>query len=208
MGYLLRFCATVSPWLAGTALFLASGTLAAQQSPTTSTVETRTSIPRIASLVSACRDEAEKQAVSARHPLRWDAAAEPRVTRAPNGDRAETEVSVAGRARYGDDWVPIIVRCTFDRGRMDVSLALAPAPLPKLHLDLSGIAPPPAPADETQPTLPAISLSSPPSDAPATSGSSLAPTLGKTPSGIPPAINKDQDFLHHHWFGVELHTPF
>jgi hypothetical protein len=208
MGYLLRFCTTVSPWVAGTALFLTSGTLAAQQSRATSTVEIQTSIPRVASLVSACRDEAEKQAVSARHPLRWDAAARPQVTRERSGARAIADVSIAGWARYGDDWVPIIARCAFDKGRPVVSLALVPAPLPKVHLDLSGIAPLPDSPGEPQPTLPAISLSSPPTDPPATSGSSLAPTLGKTPSEVPPAINKDQDFLHHHWFGVELHTPF
>jgi hypothetical protein len=208
MGYLLRFCATVSPWLAGTALFLASGTLAAQQSPATSTVETKTSIPGVASLVSACRGEAETQGVSAHHPLRWDATAQPQVTRLRSSARAMTDVSVAGWARYGDDWVPIVARCAFDKGRPVVSLELAPAPLPKVHLDLSGITPPPDLNGETQPTLPAISLSSPPADPPATSGSSLAPTLGKTPSGVPPAFNKDQDFLRRHWFGVQLNTPF
>lgn len=205
MGYLLRFCATVSPGLTGTALFLASGALAAQQSPTTSRVEIQTSIPHVAALVSACRDEAEKQG---RHALRWDAAAQPRVMSARREDRAIADVSVAGWARYGDDWVPIVARCAFDKGRPAVSLDLAPAPLPKVHLDLSGITPPPDSPGEPQPTLPSLSLSSPPTDPPATSGSSLAPTLGKTPSEVPPAINKDQDFLHHHWFGVELHTPF
>jgi hypothetical protein len=205
MGYLLRFCATVPPLLTGTALFLASGALAAQQSPPTSTVEIQTWIPRVAALVSACRDEAEKQG---RHALRWDAAAQPRVRSARNGAHAVTDVSVAGWARYGEDWVPIVARCAFDKGRPAVSLDLAPAPLPKVHLDLSGIAPLPQSPGEPQPTLPTLSLSSPATDPPATSGSSLAPALGKTPSEVPPAINKDQDFLHHHWFGVELHTPF
>jgi hypothetical protein len=210
MGYLLRFCATVSPGLTGIALLLASGTLAAQQSPTASQVETRTSIPHLASLVSACRSDAERQAASAdrRHPLRWDEQAQPRVTRSQSGPRAITRVALAGWARYGDDWVPIIARCEFDKGRPAVSLDLAPAPLPRVHLDLSGIAPLPASPGERRPTLPAISLASPQPDPPATSGSSLAPTLGKTPSGVPPAISKDQDFLHHHWFGVELQTPF
>lgn len=205
MGYLLRFCATVWPSLTGIALVLASGALAAQQSPATSTVEIQNSIPRVAALVSACRDEAETQG---RHALRWDAAAQPQVTRSRSGARAVTGVSVAGWARYGDDWVPIIARCAFDKGRPTVSLDLAPAPLPMVHLDLSGIAPPPDSPGEPQPTLPSLSLSSPPTDPPANSGSSLAPTLGRTPSEVPPAINKDQDFLHHHWFGVELHTPF
>jgi hypothetical protein len=208
MGYLLRFCATVSPWLAGIALFLASGTLVAQQSPATSTVETKALIPSVASLVSACRGEAETQGVSAHHPLRWDGAAQPQVTRLRSAAHAMTDVSVAGWARYGDDWVPIVARCAFDKGRPVVSLEVAPAPPPKMHLDLSGIAPLPASPGDSQPTLPAISLSTPPTEPPATSGSSLAPTLGKTPSGVPPAFNKDQDFLHRHWFGVELNTPF
>ena len=205
MGYLLRFCATVSPSLTGIALVLTSGALAAQQSPATSMVEIQNSIPHVAALVSACREEAEKRG---RHALRWDAAARPQVTRSRSGARAVTEVSVSGWARDGDDWVPIVARCTFDNGRPAVSLALVPAPLPKVHLDLSGIAPPPDSPGEPQPTLPSLSLSPPATDPPATSGSSLAPTLGKTPSEVPPAINKDQDFLHHHWFGVELHTPF
>jgi hypothetical protein len=207
MGYLLRFCATVSPWLAGIALLFVSGTLAAQQSPTASMIETKTPIPHVAALVSSCRDEAEKQAVSG-YPLRWNETAHPQVTTSRSGARAITRVSVAGWARHGDDWIPIIARCEFDKGRTAVSLDLAPAPLPRVHLDLSEIAPLPASPAEARPTLPSISLSSPATDPPATSGSSLAPTLGKTPSGVPPAINKDQDFLHHHWFGVELHTPF
>jgi hypothetical protein len=189
---------------------LTAETLAAQQSPTASMVETKTSIPRVASLVAACRDDAERQAVLAaqRHPVRWDEKAQPTVTTSQSGARAITRVSVAGWARYGDDWVPIIARCEFDKGRPAVSLDLAPAPLPKVHLDLSGIAPLPASPAEPRPALPSLSLASPATDPPATSGSSLAPTLGKTPSEVPPALNKDQDFLHHHWFGVELHTPF
>jgi hypothetical protein len=206
MGYLLRFCVAVSPGLTGIALLLVSGTLAAQQSPAT-TVQTKTPAAHVAALVSACRDDAERQAVSGQ-PLRWNEKAQPLVTTSRSGARAITRISVAGWARHGDDWVPIIARCEFDKGRPAVSLDLAPAPLPRVHLDLSGIAALPASPSEPRPTLPSISLSSPATDPPASSGSSLAPTLGKTPSGVPPAINKDQDFLHHHWFGVELHTPF
>jgi hypothetical protein len=210
MGYLLRSATSVSPWLTGIALLLASGTLAAQQSPPTSAIETKTSIPRVTSLVSVCRKAAERRAVAAEqsHPVRWNETARPKVTRSGSGARASTHISLAGWARYGDDWVPIVARCDFNKGSPVVSLDLAPAPLPRPPLDLSGITPPPESPGQLRPTLPSISLSSPPTDPPASSGSSLAPTLGKTPSEVPPAINKDQDFLHHHWFGVELQTPF
>ena len=144
------------------------------------------------------------------HQVRWDETAPPKVTRRNSGVRAVVQVSIEGWARGGEDWVPITARCRFDGGRPIVSpvvsIDLAPLSVPGQRLDLSGITPfLSAPA---QPAATLSRISPPPADPPATSGSSLAPTLGKTPLDAPPPGEKNQDFLHRHWFGIELQSQF
>jgi hypothetical protein len=117
-------------------------------------------------------------------------------------------ISIAGRARYGDAWIPITARCAFDKGRL-AALSLEVAPTPRPRLDLSGIRPLPAALAPPDATSRAPSLSSPQADSADPSGSStITPTLQQTPSNAPPAIEKDQDFMRDHWFGFELQKPF
>lgn len=206
MGY-LPWSRAIMPWLAGVALLLVGEAMAAQQSPA-SADGTTVSISRLDPMVSACRTEAARRAALADqlHPVRWDETARPKVRRLKSGARAVVQVSIDGWARHGDDWVPIIARCQFDNGRPVVSLDVAPSPVSGQRLDLSGIAP--LASDPAEPVATTPTISPPPTDPPATSGSSLAPTLGKTPLEAPPPAYKNQDFLHRHWFGVELQSQF
>jgi hypothetical protein len=208
MSHRSRVAGLVVLWLAGMALPMGAQAVAEQRSSTTSAVETKISPAAAAPHVSACRNEAVKQAAPAKglHSVQWDKTAQPEVTKSRSG----MHVSVAGRARSSDGWVPLTAQCEFDRGRLAaVALDLAPALPPGVGLDLSGITPPPQ--VPTGPEAPSSSGSpwSPRTDPPETSGSStIVPTLRETRPDLPPTINKRQDFLHDHQFGFRLRTPF
>ena len=212
MSHRLRFPAVVLPWLTGVALLLGTEAIAAQQSSQTSALETNISPVGAAPLVAACRHETERRAAPAKglHSVQWDKTAQPEVMRSQSGTRVITRVSLVGRARSGDDWVPIMAQCEVDKGRpVVVSLDLAPRALPGIGLDLSGITSPPEVPAQPEATLPSFPPSPPRRDPPEPSGSStIAPTLRKTTPDLPPTINKRQDFLHDHRFGFELQTPF
>jgi hypothetical protein len=202
MGILSRSPAAVLAWLAGAALLLISEAAGAQHSQADSKVAAIPSTVRLDRLVSACRKAAERRAALAKqlHPLRWDDTTRPDVTRAKRGPRSIAQtISIKGWARDGDGWIPIIAQCQFDdRNRPVVSLN--PVAIPGTALDFSEIAPlPETPAHQA--TLPRISP--PQTDSPATSGSALAPTMGKTTEDP-----KNEDFLHNHWFGLELQGQF
>src|ERR1700730_14066566 len=142
MSHRSRVAGLVLFWLAGMALPMGAQAVAEQRSSTTSAVETKISPAAAAPLVSACRNEAVKQAAPAKglHSVQWDKTAQPEVTKSRSG----MHVSVAGRARSSDGWVPLTAQCEFDRGRLvAVALDLAPALPPGVGLDLSGITPPP-----------------------------------------------------------------
>lgn len=202
MGILSRSPAAVLPWLAGIALLLTSEAAGAQHSQADSKVATLPPTVRLDRLVSACRNAAERRAAVAKQsrPLRWDDTTRPEVISSKRGPRsAALTISIKGWARHGDAWVPIIAQCRFDdRGRPVASLELAPTAVPGATLDFSGIAPL---AEPPQAMLPR--LSPPQADSPAASGSALAPTMGKTTEDP-----KNEDFLHNHWFGLELQGQF
>jgi len=207
----MRFSLCLLPGLVAVALAWGSAAIAAQSPAQASAVEIKISPARSALLVSACRSEAERQAAPPRglHSIRWEKTAHPEVAGSRNGSRVFERISLAGWARSGDDWVPITVRCRFDSERPGVaSIDLTPAAPVGGGLDLSGISVLPQLPTQPQAALP--SVSEPPSAAdPSTARGSatLAPIFQETP---PPApyINKDQDFLHDHRFGIELRTPF
>jgi hypothetical protein len=197
--------------LAGMALPMGAKALAEQRSSTTSAVETKISPAAAAPHVSACRNEAVKQAAPAKglYSVQWDKTAQPEVTKSRSGLRVIMHVSVAGRARSSDGWVPLTAQCEFDRGRLAaVALDLAPALPPGVGLNLSGITPPPEVPTEPGASPPGSPWSSR-TDPPETSGSSrIVPTLRETRPDLPPTINKRQDFLHDHQFGFRVQTPF
>ncbi len=209
MFHRMRTLPLILPWLTGATSVLASAAIAGQSPSQASSVEI--SPARSAVLVSACRSEAEKQAVPARglHAIRWDKAAPPEVTGSRSRSRVLASVSLAGWALSGDDWVPITAQCRFDGDRRGVaSVDVLAAPLAGRGLDLSGITTLSELPAQPGATLPSDSAAPPPSDPSKTSGSpTLAPIFQQT---APPApyINKDQDFLHDHRFGIELRTPF
>jgi len=211
MFHRMRCLPCILPGLVASTLALGSEAVAAQSSSQASTVEIKISSTRSAVLVSACRREAERQAAPAKdlHSIRWDKTAQPKVAGSRSGSRVSESVSLAGWARSGDDWVPITAQCRFDSDRQGVaSVDLTQAPPGRGGLDLSGISTLPQLPTEPEATLPSASAPSPPADPPGTSGSStIAPIFQATP---PPApyINKDQDFLHDHRFGIELRAPF
>jgi hypothetical protein len=170
--------------------------VAEQRSSTTSAVETKISPAAAAPHVSACRNETVNQAAPAKglYSVQWDKTAQPEVTKSRIGTRVIMHVSVAGRARSSDGWVPLTAQCEFDRGRLAaVALDLAPALPPGVGLNLSGITPPPeVPTGSEAPSSPG-SPWSPRTDPPETSGSStIVPTLRETRPDLPPTINKRQ----------------
>jgi hypothetical protein len=206
----LRCLSVVLTWLTGAALLLGTEAIAAQQLSQTNPVEIGISSARAARLVSACRNEAERRAAPAKtlHSIQWGT--NPEVMRSQNGTRTITRVSLAGRARSGDDWVPIKARCEFDKDRLAVvSLDLAPTSPPGVALNLSVVTTLPYVPAQPDPTLPSFFRSPPPTDPPEARGSStIAPTLHETRPDLPPTTDKGQDFLHDHRFGIELRTPF
>jgi hypothetical protein len=208
MFHRLRFSPAVLLWLTGTVVFLGTDTIAAQQSSETSVVETNVSSARSAHLVSACRDEAERQAARTKgwHSLQWDNTKDPEITRS-DGPRVDAQVSLGGWARSGMSWVPIKAHCAFDQGRPAVvSLDLMRS---EMGLDLSEITTVPQVPMQPEAMLRSFSQSSPSTDPPEASGSStVAPTLHETRPDLPPTTDKRQDFIHDHRFGIELRTPF
>jgi hypothetical protein len=208
MVHRLRFPPAVLLWLTGMVVFLGTETTAAQQSSETNAVERNISSARSARLVSACRNEAERQAAPTKgwHSLQWDNTEHPEITRS-DGPRVDAQVSLAGWARSGMSWVSIKAHCAFERGRPAVvSLDLM---LSGMGLDLSGITTVPQVPTQPEATLRSFSQSPPSTDPPETSGSStIAPTLHETRPDLPPTIDKRQDFIHDHRFGIELRTPF
>jgi hypothetical protein len=207
----LRCPSVVLPWLTGVALLLGTEAIAAQQLSQSNAVETDISSAWAARLVSACRNEAKRAAPAKRlHSVQWDKTADPEVMRSKNGARVIAHVSLAGRARSGDDWVPIKAQCEFDKDRPAVvSFDLAPTSLAGVGLNLSGITTLPQVPAQPEATLPSFSRAPPPKDSPKASGSStIAPTLHEARPDLPPTTDKGQDFLHDHRFGIELRTPF
>ncbi|HUH83465.1 MAG TPA: hypothetical protein VLX85_02585 [Stellaceae bacterium] len=206
-----RFSRGLLAWLAAGTLLWCSEAVAAQSPSQGSAVEIRVSSARSAVLVSACRREAERHAAPPRdlHSIRWERAAHPQVAGSRSGSRVIESVSLAGWARSGDDWVPITAQCRFDSDRRGVaSVDLSPVAPVKGGLDLSEISALPQLRTQPDAALPSAAEPPPPADAPDTSGSSkIAPIFQQT---APPApfLNKDQDFLHDHRFGIELRTPF
>lgn len=207
MFHRLRSLPVVLPWLAGVVLFFGTEASAAQQSSQTRAVETDISSARSARVVSVCRNEAERQAAPEKglHSVQLDKTAHPEVMRSQSGTRDITHMSLAGWARSGNDWVPITAQCEFDKGRPAVvSLDLA---LSAAGLDLSGIGKLPEAPARPEATFPSFSRSPPRTDPSEASGSStIVPTLRET--DLPPYLNKGQDFLHDHQFGIELRKPF
>ena len=210
MFHLLRSAPFVLPWLTVAALVWGTQAFAGQPSSKESP-EIKASSGGSASLISACRNEAETQAAPPKrlHSVRWDKTAQPEVVRTRDGPHVVTRVSLTGWARSDDAWVPIAAQCGFEKGRPAfVSLDLAPPSRAAGGLDLSGITTLPKVPVRPEAALPSLSEPPPPTDPPEASGSStIGPIFRETPS-LPPYLNKEQDFLHDHRFGIELRAPF
>lgn len=211
MFHRMRSAPVVLPWLTIAALAWGTEAAAAQPSSKTSP-EIDISPARSASLISTCRNEAERRAAPPKglHSVRWDETAHPQVMRAQTGANVVARVSLAGWARSGDDWVPIAVHCKFEKGqRAVVSVDRALVPPDGRGLDLSRIPTLPEAPARPDAKLPSISelpaLKGPPSEA--NGSSTIAPTFQET-TPVPPYLNKGQDFLHDHRFGIELRAPF
>lgn len=207
MGGRLRTLPIFSPCLVGAVLLLAEVSVASAQQSAPPSETQNISSARVASLVFACRNKAQRVASAKQlHSIRWDNAAQPEVLKRA---RAIAHILIAGQARHGNDWVSITAQCAFDNDRLSVvSLDWAPTPPLELHLNPSGSRPPLEVPAQPDTTSPASSLSSSQADSAEASGSSIAPTLQHIPSNVPPAIGKEQDFIHDHWFGFELQGRF
>ena len=208
----LRCPSLVLPCLMAVAVLLGARSSVAQPSPQPSTVGIKISLARSVPLVSACRNEAERQGASTKglHSIEWDQTAHAEVMRSRSGSRVLSRASLTGWARSGRNWVPIIAQCKFDKGRPAVvSLEFQPTPLSGEGLDLSGISTLPEALAQPEAPLPSFPEPPPPTDPPeaSTSSTTIAPIFQETPP-VPPSITKDQDFLHDHRFGIELRTPF